>query len=358
MASSRSPRATRIFPSLPAASACLRVGVERRAQRLLVAGRGQLLGLGGNEAVEELIDLRRRDGAGELGGDLAVAKGLHGRDPRTPNVAASVWLRVDVDLGELDGALALGDRALERGRERPARAAPLRPEVDDDGKLASSARRHEPRSRAPPRHRRRSPWREISGAARSRRRGGGVRLPCMDGIASRQAADRVTRARGPELRPQRRAHHRALRRRRDGDRPQQPLGDRRSTRSAEELAEAAGHGPMFVGGPVQPEALVVLAEFTDPERRGVDRRRRRRARVVQRRHHRAGRCRAPRARLRRLLGLGRRAARGRAREESWIVEPPLPAELFPDDPDRSGATSSTARAASTPWSRGCRTILR
>src|SRR4051794_11690555 len=32
-----------------------------------------------------------------------------------------------------------------------------------------------------------------------------------------------------------------------------------------ELAEAAGDGPIFVGGPVQPDALVLLAEFTDPE---------------------------------------------------------------------------------------------
>jgi putative transcriptional regulator len=31
-----------------------------------------------------------------------------------------------------------------------------------------------------------------------------------------------------------------------------------------ELAEIAGDGPVFVGGPVQPEAVVLLAEFSDP----------------------------------------------------------------------------------------------
>ena len=145
------------------------VGVERRAQRRLVAGRGQPLGLGGDETVQEGVDLRRRDRTGELGGHLAVAKGLHGRDPADAERGGERLVAVDVDLGELDGAFALGDRALQGGRERPARAAPGRPEVDDDGKLRASARRREPRSRAPPRHRRRWPWREISGAARSRR---------------------------------------------------------------------------------------------------------------------------------------------------------------------------------------------
>src|SRR5207248_11388063 len=32
-----------------------------------------------------------------------------------------------------------------------------------------------------------------------------------------------------------------------------------------ELAEIAGGEPIYVGGPVQPEALVLLAEFSDPE---------------------------------------------------------------------------------------------
>src|SRR5512132_732053 len=31
-----------------------------------------------------------------------------------------------------------------------------------------------------------------------------------------------------------------------------------------ELAPVAGEGPVYIGGPVQPQALVVLAEFADP----------------------------------------------------------------------------------------------
>jgi hypothetical protein len=42
---------------------------------------------------------------------------------------------VDVDLGELDPADALGDLRLDRRAERPARAAPGGPEVDDDRQL-------------------------------------------------------------------------------------------------------------------------------------------------------------------------------------------------------------------------------
>jgi putative transcriptional regulator len=91
--------------------------------------------------------------------------------------------------------------------------------------------------------------------------------------------------------------------------------------------------PVFVGGPVQPEAVVLLAEFSDPSSAawivaadvglaaaGVD-----------------------------LDDLGPVVRRGRAYAgysgwdsgqleaeleiDSWIVEPPLPAELFPDDPE-------------------------
>src|SRR5204862_4582148 len=32
-----------------------------------------------------------------------------------------------------------------------------------------------------------------------------------------------------------------------------------------ELAGIAGDGPVFVGGPVQPDAVVLLAEFSDPD---------------------------------------------------------------------------------------------
>ena len=56
--------------------------------------------------------------------------------PRIPKLAASVWLRVGVHLGQLDLALALRDRRLERRAEHAAGAAPLGPEVDHHGDLA------------------------------------------------------------------------------------------------------------------------------------------------------------------------------------------------------------------------------
>ena len=54
--------------------------LERRAQRLLVAGLDEAVGLGGQQPVEELLDLRRRLGADELGDELAVLERLDGRD--------------------------------------------------------------------------------------------------------------------------------------------------------------------------------------------------------------------------------------------------------------------------------------
>ena len=99
-----------------------------------------------------------------------------------------------------------------------------------------------------------------------------------------------------------------------------------------ELEEIAGGEPIFVGGPVQPEALVVLGEFSDPDAAAwivvadvglvsaatdieelpdaV-----RRGRVY------AG-----------FSGWGPDQLDEELEEEAWIVEPPLPAELFPEDP--------------------------
>lgn len=100
-----------------------------------------------------------------------------------------------------------------------------------------------------------------------------------------------------------------------------------------ELADVAGHGPVFVGGPVQPEALVLLAEFSDPSAA---------AWIV------AADVGLASANLE-LSALGDVVRRGRVYAgysgwgagqledeleiESWIVEPPLPRELFPEDPD-------------------------
>lgn len=100
-----------------------------------------------------------------------------------------------------------------------------------------------------------------------------------------------------------------------------------------QLREVAGTGaPIYVGGPVQPTALVVLAEFADPGAAAwivtadvgfasadVDMDELpsavRRARVY------AG-----------YSGWGAGQLEGELELDSWIVEPPLPRELFPDEP--------------------------
>ncbi len=99
------------------------------------------------------------------------------------------------------------------------------------------------------------------------------------------------------------------------------------------LAELTGDDPLFVGGPVQPEAIVLLAEFSDPSAAAWI--------VVAD----VGLASAE-TDLDELLGKVRRGrlyagysgwAAGQLEAEmeleSWIVEPPLPTELFPDDPE-------------------------
>jgi putative transcriptional regulator len=101
-----------------------------------------------------------------------------------------------------------------------------------------------------------------------------------------------------------------------------------------QLGNVAGEGaPVYVGGPVQPSALVVLAEFSDLDAAawivvadvgfasaevelGELANSVRRARVY------AG-----------YSGWGAGQLEGEMEVDSWIVEPPLPAELFPDDPE-------------------------
>lgn len=101
---------------------------------------------------------------------------------------------------------------------------------------------------------------------------------------------------------------------------------------APELGALVAEEPVFIGGPVQPQALVVLAEFDDPDAaawivaadvgfvaadtdQGDLERAIRRGRVY------AG-----------YSGWGSGQLEGELAEDAWIVEPPLPAELFPDDP--------------------------
>ena len=100
-----------------------------------------------------------------------------------------------------------------------------------------------------------------------------------------------------------------------------------------ELTDVAGDEPVFVGGPVQPEAIVVLAEFSDLSAA---------AWIV------AADVGFASAEVE-LDSLGSSVRRGRVyagyagwgegqleaelETDSWFVEAPLPAELFPDEPD-------------------------
>ena len=100
-----------------------------------------------------------------------------------------------------------------------------------------------------------------------------------------------------------------------------------------ELESIAGPEPIFVGGPVQPEALVVLGEFSNPDKAAWI--------VVAE----VGLVSAQ-AELDELPEAVRRGrvyagfsgwAPGQLEdeidEESWIIEAPLPRELFPENPD-------------------------
>jgi len=102
---------------------------------------------------------------------------------------------------------------------------------------------------------------------------------------------------------------------------------------APELADLAGEEPVFIGGPVQPQALVVLAEFDDPTAAAwivvadvgfvaADTAEDDVERAIRRGRVYAG-----------YSGWGAGQLEGELAEEAWIVEPPLPAELFPEDPE-------------------------
>ena len=102
---------------------------------------------------------------------------------------------------------------------------------------------------------------------------------------------------------------------------------------APELEAIGGAEPVHIGGPVQPEALVVLAEFSDPAAAAwivvadvgfvaADTERQQLEAAVRRGRVYAG-----------YSGWGAGQLEGELAEDAWIVEPPLPAELFPDDPE-------------------------
>src|SRR5215212_854352 len=103
--------------------------------------------------------------------------------------------------------------------------------------------------------------------------------------------------------------------------------------AAPELVDVAGSGSaVYVGGPVQPQALVLLGEFTDLDAAAwiivadvglasADYQLEELAGAVRRGRVYAG-----------YSGWGAGQLEAEMEVDSWIVEPPLPKELFPDDP--------------------------
>jgi putative transcriptional regulator len=100
-----------------------------------------------------------------------------------------------------------------------------------------------------------------------------------------------------------------------------------------DLEPIAGEAPIFVGGPVQPEALVVLGEFSDPEKAAwivvadvglvsAQAELTELPEAVRRGRVYAG-----------FSGWGPGQLEEEIEEDAWIVEPPIPREIFPDDPE-------------------------
>jgi len=99
------------------------------------------------------------------------------------------------------------------------------------------------------------------------------------------------------------------------------------------LEEIAHDDPLFIGGPVQPQAVVLLAEFADTSAAAwivvadvglasADTEFDDLGDAVRRGRFYAG-----------YSGWGPGQLEAEIELDSWIIEPPLPAELFPDDPE-------------------------
>jgi putative transcriptional regulator len=110
-------------------------------------------------------------------------------------------------------------------------------------------------------------------------------------------------------------------------------GDIEAGTAVPELADVVADEPIFLGGPVQPEAIVVLAEFAHTEHAAwivvadvgfvsADSEPEDVAGSIRRGRLYAG-----------YSGWGPGQLEAELEEEAWIVEPPIPPELFPDDPE-------------------------
>lgn len=100
-----------------------------------------------------------------------------------------------------------------------------------------------------------------------------------------------------------------------------------------DLSEIAKDDPLFIGGPVQPQAVVLLAEFADPDAAAwivvadvglaaADTEFEQLGEAVRRGRFYAG-----------YSGWAPGQLEAELELESWIIEAPMPSELFPDDPD-------------------------
>ena len=296
------------------------VQLQRLAQCRLVTGGRELIGARGDEGVEERLDLGRRDRARELGGDAPVPERLHRRDPLDPEARRERLVGVHVHLRQLDLARPLGDRGLERRGELAAGAAPGGPEVDDHRQLAGALDH---------------PGDEVVLAY----------VVCHSAIegsegAESSAMDESLRGRllvaSPALLDPNFARTVVLVTEHGEEGAMGVVLNRPSETAvdevAPELAGVAGTEPVFIGGPVQPQALVVLAEFADPDAAAwivaadvgfvsAEADRDDLERAVRRGRVYAG-----------YSGWGAGQLEGEVAEEAWIIEPPMPAELFPDDP--------------------------
>ena len=106
-------------------------------------------------------------------------------------------------------------------------------------------------------------------------------------------------------------------------------------------------GEVHVGGPVQPSAIVVLADFAEPDRADVARRGVGRLPPGRDRSGRARRARDERASTSGYAGWGPGQLDGELEEGSWIVEPALPDDVFTDDPE--GLWSAVLRRKGGPF---------
>src|SRR5581483_9196623 len=112
------------------------VELEGLAERRLVPLAGELLGLRGNQGVEEARHHGAGLGADELGDDATVAEGLDRGNALDAVRLSEPGVGVDVELRQLDGAVPAFDLALEHWPEDATRSAPSGPEVDHDRHLA------------------------------------------------------------------------------------------------------------------------------------------------------------------------------------------------------------------------------